>query len=351
MLDRRKRRGSWFATIALGGTVILAAGVGCGDDDSSPATPGGGADAGNIPDGTTGPGTDGGPLGNGTVGTINPAANNATVFISPFDATPDPSGTNVYFTALTVDGTPGVFKVAAAGGAITAVATGGSLVAPFGITISDDGNTLYVADPGANNGTIDRGAIFAIGTGAGSNPTAVSGTEGYAGRGVDFQGGQIWFTGTNPADGAAGVFKIAPSGGGAAIVATGAPFVDPSGIAVTKSGDAYVSDTSGSQVGLANVIKVSGGASVVKGDIAVGYPAGIALSQDDSAVLVSGLTAAAGNDVVFRIDLASKNVTTFNKSIDGFLESAGLHRARNADVYAWADRGANDTGTVFVLTK
>jgi hypothetical protein len=40
---------------------------------------------------------------------------------------------------------------------------------------------------------------------------------------------------------------------------------------------------------------------------------------------------------------------TVQKVIGGFRESAGLHRARNAGVFAWADGRANKTGTVYVL--
>jgi hypothetical protein len=35
--------------------------------------------------------------------------------------------------------------------------------------------------------------------------------------------------------------------------------------------------------------------------------------------------------------------------IGAFHESAGLHRAHDVDVFAWADSRANDTGTVYVL--
>ena len=36
-------------------------------------------------------------------------------------------------------------------------------------------------------------------------------------------------------------------------------------------------------------------------------------------------------------------------TMEQFAESAGLHRAHDAEVYAWADSEANGTGTVYVL--
>ena len=39
----------------------------------------------------------------------------------------------------------------------------------------------------------------------------------------------------------------------------------------------------------------------------------------------------------------------FTDTIGGFSESAGLHRAKTLNVYAWADSRANGTGTVYVL--
>ena len=36
------------------------------------------------------------------------------------------------------------------------------------------------------------------------------------------------------------------------------------------------------------------------------------------------------------IDVATKAVSMISKNIDAFNESAGLHRAKNVDVFAWA---------------
>jgi uncharacterized protein (DUF2164 family) len=105
---------------------------------------------------------------------------------------------------------------------------------------------------------------------------------------------------------------------------------------------------------LASVIAVHGGkASVFVPDLGVGYPAGCALVQDESALLVSGIDKTTRTDVVYRIGPlgASPQVTSFSKTIGAYYEAAGLHRALGADVYAWADSSANGSGTVYLLSK
>ena len=113
----------------------------------------------------------------------------------------------------------------------------------------------------------------------------------------------------------------------------------------------YVVDTIG-DANRAQVVSISKGvASVILPGIGCGYPAGIALAQDESAILVSGLEPTLGTDIVYRLDLGSKEVATVSQGIDTFNESAGLHRAHGTDVYAWADSRANGGGTVFLLSK
>ncbi len=64
---------------------------------------------------------------------------------------------------------------------------------------------------------------------------------------------------------------------------------------------------------------------------------------------MSGLDAAQGTDRVYRVELGDRSVRQLSEKIGDFYESAGLHRARNADVFAWADSHANTNGTVYVL--
>lgn len=283
---------------------------------------------------------------------INVAANDA-VAPSPFDATPSPDGTSVYFTALTGDPSarvPGVFRVPAAGGPIETIASGAPLGAPLGITVSLDGTTLFVADPGAANG----GAIFSIPT-AGGTPAMLGGTAGYYPGGVvvakvnDQE--SVYLTGRDPTSGAPGLFMAAEAGGGVTMVAEGAPFAEPGGVVVAKDGTAYVADSLASG-DLAAIVKVSGGAaSLLVARIGVGFPAGVTLTEDESTLLVSGLDPVTRTDLVYFADVKSGEISRLTDPIRAFHDSAGLHRAAGANVFAWADSRANTTGTVYVLKQ
>lgn len=290
------------------------------------------------------------------------AAANAPEATRPVDATPSPDGKDIYFIAFSAradeDGfkmehVPAIYKVAASGGTPAKLYEGAPLTSPFGITVSDDGQTLFIADSSADNGgEQDRsdGRVFSM-SASGGTPTALAGTEGIKPAGVEALGPSLYVTGTK--DGKAGLFKTGIGGGAVSPVAVGAPFSDPGGVAVARDGVAYVVDTGSvtSEQAMASVIKITpdGKTEVILDGLAVGHPAGIALVNDDSAVLVSGLDAAAGTDRVFRIQLTDRSVRTLSATIGDFNESAGLHRARNAEVFAWADSNANKHGTVYVL--
>ena len=92
---------------------------------------------------------------------ISPAANDKQ-FTAPFDATPDPDGKFIYFTAISVTDGPAVFKVGADGQGLTKLFAGAPLVSPFGISISDDGKTLVIADAGAESDTDEMGSLFTM---------------------------------------------------------------------------------------------------------------------------------------------------------------------------------------------
>src|SRR6202011_1334326 len=108
------------------------------------------------------------PLGNHSVKSITLATQSGD-FSAPLDSTPDLDATTIYFTASSSHG-PGVFRVPAAGGAVTAVFTGSPFLAPRGIAISPDGQQLYVTDPMA-------GKMFMLPTSGGS-PSLVQGSGG-----------------------------------------------------------------------------------------------------------------------------------------------------------------------------
>jgi sugar lactone lactonase YvrE len=363
---------------ALGTILLVAASAALGacgggnneratEADSGPASEAGSPESGNgsnsqrtdgsAPDSGGGASADGGGSdgpsgGSGQIGTIVKAANDSS-FHSPFDATPSPDGSTIYFTAIAADGTGAVFSSPASGGGATRIDSGGVLITPSGITVSPDGDQLFIADSAVDDQASERyGAILVIPV-AGGMPTILAGTQGTRPRGVAIAGPTLFFTAAGGASGSPGVYSIPVAGGQVTTIASGPPFADPSGIAIAKNGDAYVSDSTASPSKIAAVVKVSGGsATTLVMDLGVGYPAGLALTQDESAVLVSGLDPTTQTDVVYRITLgATPQTAMFNQTISAFSEPAGLHRAASAEIYAWADSLANGTGTVYALSK
>jgi sugar lactone lactonase YvrE len=358
---------------ALGAILLFAASAclcGCGGGDHEHAT---GADSGptrdaaspeitdsphtdgaapDVPSATAdGGGSDGSSGGSGQIGTIVKTANDSS-FRSPLDATPSPDGSTIYFTAIAGDGTGAVFSSPATGGRATRIDSGGILITPSGITVSPDGNQLFIVDSAVDDEKAEQyGAILVLPV-AGGMPTILAGTQGTRPRGVAVAAATLFFTAAG-VSGAPGVYSIPLAGGQVTTIASGPPFADPSGIAIARNGDAYVSDIAASPSKMPAVIKVSGGsATMIVTDLGVGYPAGLALTQDESAVLVSGLDPATQTDVVYRITLGATIPTSmFNQTISAFNEPAGLHRASSADIYAWADSLANGTGTVYTLSK
>jgi sugar lactone lactonase YvrE len=141
------------------------------------------------------------------------------------------------------------------------------------------------------------------------------------------------------------VFRIASAGGEVQRVASFDADSEPGGVALAGNGDLYVADHAGAS---ARVLRVQGEkVSVFVSDIALGFPAGVALTSDDRTLLVSGLDVQTKHDVVYSVSLASGQLGRVTQGISGFSESAGLHRAHNVNVFAWADSQANRSGTVY----
>ncbi len=317
--------------------LALAAACGSGDNDSGPTKPEKTPEQ-QAPDGPDAPSP-----------TLSVAANDA-MSPAPLDATPSPDGQQVYYTALGTDEAgepaPGVYSVAASGGPVSRLAAGDPFIAPVNISVSLDGKRLFIADTGAST-------LFAL-PASGGAPSPVMGTEGYAPRGLTValhKDGReyLYFTGRAPQTDAAGLFRIAGEGGAVETVASGEPFADPAGVAVDANGVAYVVETS-SESPTARVLRVSNGtASTFVDGIGIGFPAGITLTRDDSTVLVSGLDPETKRDVVYFVDAKNNQISRLTKTVGQFHEPAGLHRAHDTDVFAWADSGANRYGTVFTI--
>lgn len=308
--------------LVLGAGLLAVAAAGCGASPQQPA------------------------LGNDSVQSVEVAVESGA-FQGPLDSTPDADATNVYFTAASQKG-PGVFRVPAAGGAATEVAVGQPFVAPRGLAISGDGKQIYVADQQA-------GQIFVV-PAAGGAPAALRGSEGTAPRGLDVvrEGGQdvVYFTGKNPGDGQAGVFKLPAGGGTLTVVAKGAPLVEPDGVTVSQAGVVYVTDRSAAGSGAGSVFKISGTTvSKLVDRVRTGDPAGLALTLDESVLLVSALQPDRDSDQVLLVNLSTLQTGSVTKVIEQNHSAGGVHRARNKNVFSWADltAGRSGHGAVFVI--
>lgn len=352
--------------------VLVAAG--CGDDTTTGGGGAGGTGAagggpqggqggqggdGGEPQGGMPPGGGGGEGGGGggpPVCDIDQFADVAEGRM-PLDATPSPDGCTIYFTGITAALEGGVYVVSAEGGNVAFLTEGGPLRSPFGIATSTDGDTLYIADSAADEDGSDRGAIFSLASGGGT-PSPVSGTTGLSPRSLEVReegnSDQIYFTGRT-AGGLPAVYKVSAAGGSADELTTGVRSSDFSGIALASNGDAYFVDTTGELDGSARVMVLVSGedvASVVLGNLRVGYPAGLAITIDDQTLWLSGLDPATLTDVLFQIDVNSLDVVDFTgdpNTLTGFREPAGIHRAKNVDIFAFADSRAGAGGTVFSI--
>ena len=282
---------------------------------------------------------------------IHVAANDSATR-SPIDATPSPDGARVYYLAFSTDAAgesqAGVFATAADGGKIDTLASGPPLLTPVGITISLDGKQLFIADAAAGDDA--SGGLFALAADGGA-PSLLSGTAGYRPAGVTIaktgDDALLYFTGRDPNSGQAGVFSVAPSGGAVRALHAGDDISQPGGVTVSGAGDVYIADVTEDG---ARVLRVhDDAADTFVDDIGVGFPAGITLTHDDRTLLVSGLDPDTKHDLVYFVDVASKKLTLLRDPVAAFSESAGLHRAHDRDLFAWADSEANATGTVYVL--
>jgi hypothetical protein len=241
-----------------------------------------------------------------------------------------------------------ILRASAQGAAPRVLYSGDLLVNPLDIAISVDEKTLYIADPAA--GADGDGAILSLAS-TGGEPVEL--VRGHTPRAVTVaDDGALFFSGNHPETREPGVFEL--TGGAALSVFTGAPLVDPSGIAVQRDGTLLVADTRlfdanpsvGSEAG---IVRIRGGrADIFASGFATGYPAGIALTRNEKTLIVSG-EGADRSDTVFLVDMANpsaeaKGVTaSFSKFQDA---SAGLKRAHDSDTFIWASLAA-DGGTVF----
>ncbi len=256
----------------------------------------------------------------------------------PLDAVPDSAGRTIYFTTDGPAG-PAILRVPAAGGAVRTVVRGAPLVDPVGLAVSADGRRLFVADPGAGRILV----VPVTGAAGRSGVTALAGSQGTNPRGLEVDprasSARVVFTGREPSTGRPGLFSL-PTAGAArpAAIATGAPLVAPDGVAVSRTGAIYVSDRGrGDRLG-GRVLRLVGRrlTEVARG-IRLGDPAGIALTREETTLLVSSLDPGAGTAQVLLLDTRTLGTTTFNSVIGANRAAGGLHRGLRTTVMAWAD--------------
>ena len=277
---------------------------------------------------------------------------NGAAFLSPFDAAPSPDGNTIYFTGVDPAAGAAIFKVPAAGGTPSVLASGCATTAcdsfigaPLGIAVSSDGSKVFVADPAYVGGNSDTGYVFSVPSGGGAQ-SLLAETGGYNVRFITTSkvGGSdnLYFIGDDKADGKAGIFKDV-SGTVSPVIKTG----DPQAATVAGNGTVYSIDQNGS------VQKMAGGgstATVLANGLAVSYPVGMALSGDERFLLVPVVDPATSTQAIARIDVSSGASTLMALGLPATnSEGGGFHKAANADVFSFVDSGAGTTGTVYVL--
>lgn len=208
----------------------------------------------------------------------------------------------------------------------------------MGLAVSTDGQQLYVADPGAAAAQ-GEGQLFAVSI---SDGAVHSLAGGLAPRGVDVKAeagaDTVYFSGSDPVDGAPAVWQIAAAGGEPIVVAKGAPLVEPVGVAIANDGTVYVADAAASGNGLGSVFRIRDGVvETIADHFRAGAPVGATLTLDESLLLVSALDPDRDSAQVLLIELASGQKGVITTVISANSGSGGVHRAHNANFFAWAD--------------
>jgi hypothetical protein len=317
-----------------------------------------GADEETTPDsGGEGPSSPGSPFKS-----LEAVANAPASFSQPRAGVPLPDGSIAFIATLegiadeevTRSGARvGVWLEPASGGAPSVLYAGDKLVNPFDIDVSLDGTTLYVAD--VAGGTDGRGAILSFAV-SGGEPTEL--LAGWAPRGITVApDDRVYFSGIDESSGEPGVFILA--GGAVSRVFSGAPLVDPSGIAVRKDGGVLVSDTrlfDGPPEGMTRNIPSEAGIVLIKDGqpsifatgFVTGYPAGIALTSNEQSLIISG-QGPDRSDTVYIVDVAHPETPPLvvTEKFSAFQDSSGgLKRAHDSDTFIWASLSANG-GTIY----
>jgi sugar lactone lactonase YvrE len=254
-------------------------------------------------------------------------------FSSPTDAVSSPDGTAFYFAALDESMAGAVFKTSSeADSKAEKLAGGAPLVRPFGLVMSCDGETLYVADTG-NDG--EGGGIYAIAVDTGTvTSLGASGIASPSGLAMGPDCKTLVASGYT-AEKEPAVFTLPASGGEAKVVFAGAPLSNPTGLHVDSAfviwqmGQASTGTTT-----LFAIPQDGSKATPVLSNLVAGTPGGVSL------------VSAGGTAVIPTLDEAGKGQLTAVVIETGAItqipapelqKPAGLRTAREAGVFAVAD--------------
>ncbi len=284
---------------------------------------------------------------------VSVAANDPAAFTQPLAGVPL-SGDRTAILAFQkptdtgMPAAPAIF-VAEPTGTIRLLHAGAPLASPFDIDVSADGQSVLVADQHAGDDGTGAILAFSLADGAAAEPEASGYSPVSATVAAD---GSVYFSGRKPDTGEPGVFRL-EVGGSVTTVYAGSPLVDPSGIALFADGRVLVADTRlfdendvGSEAGV--VLLDDGTASVFVTGFETGYPAGIALTVDESTLIISG-EGADDRDKVYIVDVATRSASVVEAEFSSQeLSSGGLKRDRTTNRFIWAS-GSYNGGTVYTI--
>lgn len=248
---------------------------------------------------------------------------------APLDAAPAADGEGIYVLA-NHEGELAVLELDA--GEVTPIATG--LGPARSLDISSDGSFLVVADGGIERIALD------------GTRTRLPGTDDHGARGVDLvragSSDLVFFTGVDPETGAAAIYSADLAGGPIEVVATGFADAQLDALVRARDGTFYASDRRG------RVWRASPNSppEQVLSNVGLGDPAGVALTADESTLLVSSVSTSGTSQLVL-LDTADLSITLVSDGIGANTESGGIHRAESGDTFAWVGIATSGEGLVY----
>ena len=259
-------------------------------------------------------------------------------FQSPTDAVASPDGKTFYFAAYDELNEPTIYRVSSAPGSTPEVlAASDPLEAPIGLLLSCDGETLYIADMGGENG-----AVFSLSTSAGGAVTDLGATGIVRPSSLAMRADckTIHVSGKTE-DGLPALFSLAAQGGPTSIIYKGEPLVSPTGMYVDNDGVTWLLDhraagTEGEGV-LWAIPQDGSAANEVASDLRMGTTGGCSLTAGGGTAVIPT------KDVDGNSQLTSINIATGEKAqlaTPDIQDGSGLRTARKAGVFAIVDSEA-----------